>query len=74
MKGDSVMFALDSMKHWIWFAVAVLMFVDAVGYTCGAIGPIRRELSIAAPYCQKRLLLNLMLANQGYISAQRSRS
>ncbi len=53
------------MKHWIWFAVVVLMFVDAVGYTFGAIGPIRRALKPAEPYWQKRLLLNLMLANQG---------
>jgi hypothetical protein len=33
------------MRHWIWFAVAVLMLVDAVGYTFGASGPIRRALS-----------------------------
>ena len=58
------------MKNWIWCAVAVLMFVDAVGYTFGAIDPIRRALSPAEPYWQKRLLLNLMLANQGmYLAA-----
>lgn len=58
------------MKHWIWFAVAVLMLVDAVGYTFGAIGPIRRGLNPTEPYWQKRLLLNLMLANQGlYLAA-----
>ncbi len=49
----------------IWFAVAVLMLVDAAGYTLGAIGPIRRALNPTEPYWQKRLLLNLMLANQG---------
>jgi hypothetical protein len=55
---------------WIWYAVAVLMLVDAVGYTFGAIGPIRRALNPAEPYWQKRLLLNLMLANQGlYLGA-----
>ena len=53
------------MKYWIWYAVAVLMLVDAVGYTFGAIGPIRSALSPAEPYWQKRLLLNLMLANEG---------
>jgi hypothetical protein len=57
-------------SHWIWFAVAVLMLVDAIGYTFGAIGPIRRALSPTEPYWQKRLLLNLMLANQGlYLGA-----
>ena len=58
------------MRQWIWFSVAVLMLVDAVGYTVGAIGPIRRALSPTEPYWQKRLLLNLMLANQGlYLGA-----
>lgn len=53
------------MKNWIWYTVAGLMFVDALGYTFVAIGPIRQALSPAEPYWQKRLLLNLMLANQG---------
>ena len=55
---------------WLWYAVAALMLVDAVGYTFGAIGPIRRALKPTEPYWQKRLLLNLMLANQGlYLGA-----
>ena len=55
---------------WFWYAVAALMLVDATGYTLGAIGPIRRALNPAEPYWQKRLLLNLMLANQGlYLGA-----
>lgn len=58
------------MKHLIWFAVAVLILIDAVGYTFAAIGPIRRAMSPTDPYWQKRLLLNLMLANQGlYLGA-----
>jgi hypothetical protein len=61
------------MNHvfpWIWYAIAALMLVDAVGYTLGAIGPIRQALNPADPYWQKRLLLNLMLANQGlYLGA-----
>ena len=56
---------LHSHSIWLWYAVAVLMLVDAVGYTFGAIGPIRRALNPTEPYWQKRLLLNLMLANQG---------
>ena len=55
---------------WLWYAVAALMLVDAVGYTFGAVGPIRRALNPVEPYWQKRLLLNLMLANQGlYLGA-----
>ena len=55
---------------WLWYAVAALMLVDAVAYTFGAIGPIRRALNPAEPYWHKRLLLNLMLANQGlYLGA-----
>lgn len=58
------------MSHWIWYAVAALMLVDAVGYTLGAIGPIMRALNPLEPYWRKRLLLNLMLANQGlYLGA-----
>ena len=46
------------------------MLVDAIAYTFGAIGPIRRALSPTEPYWQRRLLLNLMLANQGlYLAA-----
>ena len=58
------------LARWIWFAVAALMLVDAIGYTFGAIGPIRQGLNPSEPYWQKRLLLNLMLANQGmYLAA-----
>lgn len=54
----------------IWFAIAALMLVDAVAYTFGAIGPIRRALNPTDPYWQRRLLLNLMLAAQGlYLGA-----
>lgn len=55
---------------WLWYAVAALMLIDAVAYTFGAIGPIRRALAPEEPYWQKRLLLNLMLAAQGlYLGA-----
>ncbi len=61
---------LHNHLTWLWYAVAALMLVDAFGYTFGAIGPIRRALNPAEPYWQKRLLLNLMLANQGlYLGA-----
>jgi hypothetical protein len=58
------------MKTFIWFAVAALMLIDALGYSFGAIRPIRQALNPADAYWRKRLLLNLMLANQGmYLAA-----
>lgn len=58
------------MKTFIWFVVTALMLMDAVGYSLGAIGLIRRGINPVEPYWQKRLLLNLMLANQGmYLAA-----
>lgn len=58
------------MKTAIWFVVAALMLIDAVGYSFGAIRPIRQGLDPKDAYWQKRLLLNLMLANQGmYLAA-----
>ena len=61
---------LHTVSIWIWFVMAALMLVDAVAYTFGAIGPIRRALNPSEPYWRKRLLLNLMLANQGlYLGA-----
>jgi hypothetical protein len=61
---------LHAHLTWLWYAVAGLMLVDAVGYTFGAIGPIRRALNPSEPYWQRRLLLNLMLANHGlYLGA-----
>ena len=59
------MVMMDRAKEWVWFAVAALLLVDAIGYTVGAIAPIRQALSPVEPYWQKRLLLNLMLANEG---------
>lgn len=58
------------MKTALWFVVAALMLVDALGYSFGAIRPIRQALDPADAYWRKRLLLNLMLANQGmYLAA-----
>ena len=58
------------MRLWIWFTVAVLMLVDALGYTVGAIGPMRRALNPAETSWRKRLPFDLMLENQGlYLGA-----
>jgi len=44
---------------------AAFMLLDAVGYSLGALGPIRRALRSDDPYWNRRLTLNLLLANQG---------
>lgn len=41
------------------------MLLDAVGYSFGALGPIRAALSPSDAYWSRRLLLNLLLANAG---------
>ena len=43
------MVMMDRAKEWVWFAVAALMLVDAIGYTVGAIAPIRQALSPVEP-------------------------
>lgn len=53
------------MRQWVWFVVAILVLLDAIVYSLGAIGPIRSALKSDESYWNKRLLLNLMLANQG---------
>ncbi len=61
---------LQSLLPWIWYVVAVLMLVDALAYSFGALNPIRQALNPTDPYWRKRLLLNLLLANQGlYLGA-----
>jgi hypothetical protein len=41
------------------------MFVDAAGCSFGALRPLHRALAPSDPYLNRRLLLNLMLANAG---------
>src|SRR5262245_37482475 len=49
----------------VFFAPAALIVVDAVGYSIGALAPLRRALAPADSYWKRRLTLNLQLANQG---------
>ena len=49
----------------LFFAAPALMMIDAVGYTFGALASIQRAVAPADPYWKRRLMLNLLLANQG---------
>lgn len=49
----------------LFVIAAALMLLDAVGYSVGALGPLRRALKSDDPYWTRRLTLNLLLANQG---------
>ena len=49
----------------VFLIAAAFMLLDAVGYSLGAFGPIRRALRSDDPYWTRRLTLNLLLANQG---------
>ena len=53
------------MAQALFAAAAVLMIVDAIGYSSGALGPLQRIFGPTDPYVKKRLTLNLLLANQG---------
>ena len=49
----------------LFISAATLMLIDAVGYSLGALQPLHRALTPRDPYLNRRLLLNLMLANAG---------
>ncbi|HEX6557511.1 MAG TPA: hypothetical protein VF026_32405 [Ktedonobacteraceae bacterium] len=49
----------------LFYAGAVLMLLDAVSYSLGAIRPIRAGVKAPNAYWDRRLLLNLLLANMG---------
>src|SRR4051812_12862853 len=49
----------------LFLLAGILMLVDAVGYTFGALFQIRKKLASGDRYWDRRLLLNLMLANAG---------
>jgi len=56
--------------HDLFVAAAILMLIDAVAYSLGALRPLHKALAPRDPYLSQRLLLNLMLANAGlYFSA-----
>jgi hypothetical protein len=49
----------------LFYTGAAFMLLDAVLYSFGALGPIRAALKPADTYWNRRLLLNLLLANMG---------
>lgn len=49
----------------LFFIGAALMLLDAVLYSIGAIGPIRAGVKAPNDYWNRRLRLNLLLANMG---------
>ena len=54
-----------NIAHGLFIAAAFLMLIDAIGYSLGAIRPLHRTLAPSDHYLNRRLLLNLMLANAG---------
>jgi len=54
-----------STTQMLFFFAAFLMFVDAVGYSVGALRPLHYAFAPNDTYLSRRLLLNLMLANAG---------
>jgi len=49
----------------LFISAASLMFLEAVGYSFGALRRIHQACAPSDPYWSRRLLLNLMLANAG---------
>lgn len=49
----------------LFYIGAALMLLDAGLYSFGALGPIRAALNPTDAYWNRRLLLNLLLANMG---------
>jgi hypothetical protein len=50
----------------LFYMGAVLMLLDGGLYSLGALGGIRAALNSPDPYWNRRLLLNLLLANMGW--------
>jgi hypothetical protein len=52
-----------NFKQILFLIAAILMLVDALGYTFGALSQIHKAIGPKDSYWDKRLFLNLMLAN-----------
>lgn len=53
------------MTRALFFGASALILFDAIGYSIGALAPIQRALAPSDQYWKRRLMLNLLLANQG---------
>ena len=56
---------MSAFASTLFYGGAALMLLDAVLYSLGAIGPLRAGIKAPNAYWDRRLLLNLLLANMG---------
>ena len=56
---------MSPLASTLFYVGAVLMLLDAVLYSLGAIRPLRASIKAPDAYWDRRLLLNLLLANMG---------
>ena len=56
---------MSSFASTLFYIGAALMLLDAASYSLGAIRPIRAGVKAPNAYWDRRLLLNLLLANMG---------
>ena len=56
---------MSPLASTLFYVGAVLMLLDAASYSLGAIRPIRASVKAPNAYWDRRLLLNLLLANMG---------
>jgi hypothetical protein len=56
---------MSSLASTLFYVGAALMLLDAALYSLGAIRPIRAGVKASNAYWDRRLLLNLLLANMG---------
>lgn len=56
---------MSPLASTLFYVGAALMLLDAVSYSLGAIRPIRAGVKAPNAYWDRRLLLNLLLANMG---------
>ena len=56
---------MSPLASTLFYVGAALMLLDAISYSLGAIRPIRAGVKPPNAYWDRRLLLNLLLANMG---------
>jgi hypothetical protein len=56
---------MSPLASTLFYVGAALMLLDAIAYSLGAIRPIRTGVKAPNAYWDRRLLLNLLLANMG---------
>ncbi len=56
---------MSPLASTLFYVGAALMLLDAIAYSLGAIRPLRAGVKAPNAYWDRRLLLNLLLANMG---------